>query len=387
MRASRKNDGISASLPTTRDQLANSTDTQDSGDSSGIPPFPNDVSFSPFPFLQTTVTPEITNEDLVSVGITITGDWPGAEKLEIDSRFEAPRCKMAKDNELLPFSSRVCVRASETERVARCGASELCLTKDLRERAHSFESNAPLSSPQTSPRAQVSYPQGQSFFSDDVSLVRSGAKMHSDVFGNLRVDAPTLLRLALKHGKSSDKRDGVDAATSGKNRRLDFGCCGQARETLDDGASAPAPARGLQALDKHESDKEASAVRGALADSLGAMQICAGEVEMKHNRSARPRGCEPRAGRRGKSLREGAGACTFRLESVTAQAKRLNRGEREVGRKDDKNCAWSGRNKAATPPFATRGAKAGYWPIKIVVNSRATAGRCFARQSVKKPAL
>ena len=372
MRDPATSDSTSVSVPTIRNQLASSIAARDTRDSA--PPL--DLPFLPFPSFPTNLILlplQVEEEDAMNLemGILETdGDWLG----DIDARFEKSRCEFPSDEEIRTFNSRVCVYTSDTEYVVHCGTSELYLISNLRERVHSFENNTPLPNPQTSPRAQMSHPQGVNYFTDNVSLVRLGTDMYDEHFGGLPIDISMLIRFVLKHGRSDEKRDGIEATTSNKKRRFDFGCCGQSWEKLDDGTNVPKSTYGMQIFENETNDLQVASVKQMLAKSLDAMQVCVDTIEMKHLRNGKPYGCEERTNRFGKKLREAIGASLSRFENVTLQIKCLNRGERTEGHTDDNNCTWNGYQKTCAFSFCLRDAYNDFWSIKIIVNSRANAG-------------
>jgi hypothetical protein len=123
-----------------------------------------------------------------------SGDkWLG----DIDARFKNSRCKIATDEEIRTFNSRVCV--SDIEHVVHCGTSELYMISNLWEQVHSFENNTPLPNPQMSSCIQISYPQGVNCFTEDVSVVRLGTDMYNKHFGGLPIGAPMLVWFVMKH--------------------------------------------------------------------------------------------------------------------------------------------------------------------------------------------
>jgi hypothetical protein len=107
VRAPATSNATSISVPTIRDQLANSIAAQDAADSTKLPPPPIDLPFSPFPsfpMILTLLPFELNKEHVMNLEMANfeSGDnWLG----DVDARFKNSRCKIATNKEIHTFNS------------------------------------------------------------------------------------------------------------------------------------------------------------------------------------------------------------------------------------------------------------------------------------------
>jgi hypothetical protein len=77
------------------------------------------------------------------------------------------------------------------------GHGEFYLMDDLKNCLHSFENAYSLPSPATNPLVRMYYPLRQDYFSNDLSVVRSGCNLYNQLVGGLQIDVAAILKFVL----------------------------------------------------------------------------------------------------------------------------------------------------------------------------------------------
>jgi hypothetical protein len=139
---------------------------------------------------------------------------------DLDERFDPSKCRMATDEDVLAYNSRVVVLTDQVEHILHHRKLDYYLIDDLKNCIHSFENGTKLSDPQTNSRCQMSYPQTVcEFFTNAVSFVRHGGELYDKHLKELRISFPMLAKFVLQHGLVDAKRDG-DQDVARRKRRI-----------------------------------------------------------------------------------------------------------------------------------------------------------------------
>jgi hypothetical protein len=108
----------------------------------------------------------------------------------LDERFDPSKCRMATDEDVLAYNSRVVVLTDQVKHILHHGKLDYYLINDLKNRIHSFENGTKLSDPQTNSRCWMSYPQTVcEFFTNAMSFVRHGGELYDKHLIRRRLDA------------------------------------------------------------------------------------------------------------------------------------------------------------------------------------------------------
>jgi hypothetical protein len=109
---------------------------------------------------------------------------------DLDERFDPSKCRMATDEDVLAYNSRVVVLTDQVEHILHHGKLDYYLINDLKNRIHSFENGTKLSDPQTNSHCWMSYPQTVcEFFTNAMSFVRHGGELYDKHLIRRRLDA------------------------------------------------------------------------------------------------------------------------------------------------------------------------------------------------------
>lgn len=300
---------------------------------------------------------------------------PDSELGDLNSLFDSAQCRIATDEEVGIFYSRVVVMDGVKQHVMFCGGAEFYSMDRLRDRKHAFENGTDLPRAQSEPFITLTYPLGVDYFSDDLTVLRSANPDFQDCFANVPLDIPALLLFVLQFGECNEKRDGSFAASSGQRRRIIMGCCGQAYTSESvEGHVVPKATYGLDVFDKITDEKQRNTLKATVASCLDAMQRAADYIEMRLHKPP-PYNDAQRYERFAKPFSTGLGAQEARFEDLTIQVKHVSEHERTAVHTDDRNCTRVGYTKTNALCFAIKDAIGTMWSIKLIVNSRATAGQ------------
>jgi hypothetical protein len=119
----------------------------------------------------------------------------------------------------------------------------------------------------------IQYLIGVDYFSDDLSIARTGGKVFHTFFGDACIDVSHILKFILQHRCSNSLRDGNHAEESGQCCRVFMGCCGQAytEETIQ-GNKVPKAVYGVNIFNEIEDVEECTSLKAMIADMLDCMQ-------------------------------------------------------------------------------------------------------------------
>jgi hypothetical protein len=109
---------------------------------------------------------------------------PDLEIGELNHCFDSKFCKIPANEEMVALNSRVVVFNNDVQHVMHSGQAEFYLMDDLHQCPHLFENGSELPSPQTRPLVTIQYLIGVDFFSDDLSIARTGGKVFHTFFGD-----------------------------------------------------------------------------------------------------------------------------------------------------------------------------------------------------------
>jgi hypothetical protein len=158
----------------------------------------------------------------------------------------------------------------------------------LRNLKHSFENADEVPNVQTNPVRLIHYPQSRDDFTEELSVVRSTGSLFHKFFKDLKLSVPSMIKFVIQCGMQDLEQDGDlmrnnnDVADHSneddghtQNRRVIFGCCGQAFSTeYVDGHCAPKCTYGLDVFDKIKDKEERDLMKAMIADALDHMQEC-----------------------------------------------------------------------------------------------------------------
>jgi hypothetical protein len=243
------------------------------------------------------------------------------------------------------------------EHVLHGSRAELYLADNLRNLKHSFENADEVPNVQTNPIRSIHYPQGRDDFTEELSVVRSTGLLFHEFFKDLKLSVPSMIKFVIRCGMGDLERDGDlvrnddDVADNSngddwptQNRRVIFGCCGQAFSTeYVDGHCAPKCTYGLHVFDKIKDMEERDLMKAMIADALDRMQECEDYIETVKLQNSLPFNDPRRDERFAKQVRDCLGCLKFHREDVTIQLKNLTQGERTGRHKDKGNCTWCQR--------------------------------------------
>jgi hypothetical protein len=166
---------------------------------------------------------------------------------DLDWRFSGDdKGRFAMDEEVCCLNSQLVIMDPDNgaEHVLHGSRTELYLADNLRNLKHSFENADEVPNVQTNPVRLIHYPQGRDDFTEELSVVRSTGSLFHKFFKDLKLLVPSMIKFVIWCGMRDVERDGDlmrnddDVADDSneddrptQNRRVIFGCCGQAFST------------------------------------------------------------------------------------------------------------------------------------------------------------
>ena len=185
----------------------------------------------------------------------------------------------------------------------------------------------------------------------------------------------------MEHGYCNDLRD--ENPFDGINDRIDFGSCGQAYETLDNGETVPARKVGFGVFLKEKDVSVRVKLMAMLADIYNAMQRCHDQLEAEYFGNSLPYGNEARTAMYGMSLRDGLGCQVARFELGSVQVKIFPFGVKR--HRDKHNCVWFGYTKTGALCVFILDKLSNVVSLKFIANSRKRAGEYFDKSLTLRP--
>ena len=303
--------------------------------------------------------------------ITTTTKWK-LDPNTLSERLDPSSCTIPTMSDLAMLKARVIVLTPELQYTLHCDIAEMYLMDNLGRHLHGMTCGTPFPSPQTNPLSLFDIPIRRDYFSNDISVVRPGGKLFSKHFQGLQICLPTLLSFVLTYGEANEKRDGSAAVAEGDQRRISFGCAGQAHHLKPDAQTQGKPKEtyGFKIFDLVSDVNERQKIKQMLADIADAMQLCTDEIEVAKLHNALPFNDEERFKEFAFHLREKLGALYLRQEDYALQAKCLSYAEPVHMHKDDLNGTWRGYTKTNAFNAMLKDAYQKVWHLSMLGNGR-----------------
>ena len=289
-------------------------------------------------------------------------------------------CRFASLEEIAAYRPRLVIHREGVEVTQHLAPLEMYVADNLRDFAHQVIVGTPLSSPQFGGELTLNYPMTVDRLRKDFSVVRSGGStgIFDAQFGQVQVDFVPLIKFVLQFGTYNLPRDGVPASDSVElRRRIDFGCGGgdyvyDGRDEL--GIPVPARTYSFQVFKKIVDTEERDAIKEMIASLVDAMQRCQDIISLK-NGLPRSYDDPERFEKFGSYLNHELGCKENRGENVTLIVKDYSALEGIDKHNDNKDCNQVGFRLTSTLGAVIKDAEGGLLGLKVLVNSRANAGK------------